>query len=104
MDALKDVKDQISEDIKAFKVVVYMKGNRLEPMCGFSAKVVHMLNECGAEFETRDVLADERLRQAIKEFADWPTIPQIYINGDFVGGCDIATELFQSGELVELLK
>ena len=81
-----------------------MKGNQMAPMCGFSAQVVHILNQENVEFESKNVLEDEILRQAIKEFSDWPTIPQLYVNGDFVGGCDIITELHQNGELKELLK
>ena len=104
MNTLESVKEQIASDIKNNKVMLYMKGNKNAPMCGFSAQVVHILNECGATFETRDVLSDETLRQAIKEFSDWPTIPQLYINGEFVGGCDITTELFETGELASILK
>ncbi len=80
-----------------------MKGNKQAPMCGFSAQVIQILTHLGAEFETKDVLSDEGLRQAIKEFSDWPTIPQLYINGEFIGGCDITTEMFQNGELKTLI-
>ena len=73
------------------------------PQCGFSAQVVHILSEIGVEFETKDVLEDMSLRQGIKEFSDWPTIPQLYVRGEFIGGCDIITELFESGELRTLL-
>ena len=84
-------------------VMLYMKGNKDFPMCGFSAQVVNILNHLGAEYETRDVLQDQVLRQAIKEYTNWPTIPQLYVNGKFVGGCDIVTELYQDGELKDIL-
>jgi len=96
-------KQDIASDIKNNKVILFMKGNKLAPMCGFSAQVVQILSHLGADFETRDVLSDDVLRQAIKEFSDWPTIPQLYINGEFIGGCDITTELFQNGELQTIL-
>ena len=80
-----------------------MKGNKDMPMCGFSNQVVHILNQLGVEYESKNVLEDDVLRQAIKEFSDWPTIPQLYVNAEFIGGCDIITELFQSGELSHLL-
>ncbi|MGE4170246.1 MAG: Grx4 family monothiol glutaredoxin [Candidatus Margulisiibacteriota bacterium] len=97
------VKDQIQNDISNNKVVLFMKGTKDQPMCGFSAQVVHILNELKVDFVDRNVLANDDLRQAIKEFSDWPTIPQLYINGDFVGGCDIALELYRSGELKQLV-
>ena len=93
------VKEQIEADIKDNKVMLYMKGNKMAPQCGFSAQVVQILNHVGVEYETKDILQDEDLRQGIKEFSDWPTIPQLYVNSEFVGGCDIVTELFQNGEL-----
>ena len=96
-------KEEIKADITANKIMLYMKGNRDMPMCGFSNQVVHILNQSGVQFEAKNVLEDEVLRQAIKEFSDWPTIPQLYINGEFIGGCDIITELFQSGELADQL-
>ncbi len=97
-------KNEISEDIKRNKVLLFMKGNKMAPQCGFSGQVVQILNHLNIEYETRDVLLDEELRQAIKEFSDWPTIPQLYVNEEFVGGCDIITELFQSGELQTIVK
>lgn len=102
-DQVETMKRQIQEDVTGNKVILYMKGDKSQPMCGFSAQVVQILTHLNVEFETRNVLADEILRQAIKEFSDWPTIPQLYINGEFIGGCDITTELFQSGELQKLL-
>ena len=96
-------KEEIKADITANKIMLYMKGNKDMPMCGFSNQVVHILNQSGVQFEAKNVLEDEVLRQAIKEFSDWPTIPQLYVNGEFIGGCDIITELFQSGELADQL-
>ena len=96
-------KEEIKADISANKIMLYMKGNKDMPMCGFSNQVVHILNQSGVQFEAKNVLEDEVLRQAIKEFSDWPTIPQLYVNGEFIGGCDIITELYQSGELAEQL-
>ena len=96
-------KEEIKADITANKIMLYMKGNKDMPMCGFSNQVVHILNQTGVQFEAKNVLEDEVLRQAIKEFSDWPTIPQLYVNGEFIGGCDIITELFQSGEVADQL-
>ena len=100
---LKTTKAQIQADITSNPVVLYMKGDKSQPQCGFSSQVVQILTQLEVDFVTRDILADETLRQAIKEFSDWPTIPQLYINGEFIGGCDITTELFQSGELQQIL-
>ncbi len=97
------IKNKIEEDIKANKILLFMKGNKMAPQCGFSAQVVHILNNVGVEYETRDVLQDEELRQGIKDYTNWPTIPQLYVNQEFVGGCDIITEMFQSGELQNLI-
>jgi monothiol glutaredoxin len=80
-----------------------MKGQPQMPQCGFSAKAVQMLNACGAKFASYDVLSDPDLRQGLKEFSNWPTFPQLYINGQLVGGCDIMVELFQQGELQKLV-
>ena len=96
-------KKMIEEDIKANKVMLYMKGTPEAPMCGFSARVVEILKEHKAPFQTRNVLDDPDLRQGIKDFTEWPTIPQVFINGEFVGGCDILTELHENGELAKLL-
>ncbi len=94
--------DEIKKDIDANRIILYMKGSKLMPMCGFSARVVDILNQLGMPFETRDVLQDDELRSSIKEHSNWPTLPQLYIDGQFVGGCDIVTELFQTGELAKL--
>ena len=94
--------DQIAEAIKSNDVVLYMKGTPVFPQCGFSAAVVDILTKTGVKFQAFDVLADPDLRQGIKEFANWPTIPQLYVKGEFIGGCDIVREMYASGELKEL--
>ena len=93
----------IKNDISTHKIMLYMKGSKTMPMCGFSGQVIQILNEIGKPYETKNVLEDELLRQAIKDFSDWPTIPQLYVDAEFVGGCDIITELYRSGELAQLL-
>ena len=98
------VMSRIQSDIDAHPVVLYMKGTPVFPQCGFSAQVVQVLSLVGVKFKAFDVLADDRLRQGIKEFSNWPTVPQLYVQGEFVGGCDIVREMYQSGELAELLK
>ena len=95
--------DQISEAVSTNDVVLYMKGTPAFPQCGFSAAVVDVLNGLGVKFKSFDVLADPALRQGIKEFANWPTIPQLYIKGEFIGGCDIVREMAAAGELKQLL-
>jgi monothiol glutaredoxin len=97
------VKSQIEELIEKNKVVLFMKGNKHFPQCGFSARVIKMLNEVGAKYETVNVLSDANIREGIKEFSEWPTIPQLYVNKEFLGGCDIVTEMFNSGELQKAL-
>jgi monothiol glutaredoxin len=99
---IEDQKEVISMEIKQNHVMLYMKGTRIMPMCGFSGRVIDILEEIDVEFETRDVLTDPALRQAIKEFSDWPTLPQLYIDGEFVGGCDIIVALHSAGELAPL--
>jgi monothiol glutaredoxin len=101
--AMPTAHDQIAEAIAANDVVLYMKGSAAFPQCGFSAAVVEVLNKLGVKFKTFDVLADADLRQGIKEFSNWPTIPQLYVKGEFVGGCDIVREMATSGELKTLL-
>ena len=100
----KEIQAKIAQDIQSNPVVLYMKGTKTMPMCGFSARVVDILNRVGVDFVDFNVLESDELRQGIKDFSDWPTIPQLYINGEFIGGCDIVKEMFQSGELQELLK
>jgi len=97
-------RDQIAKDIAENDVMLYMKGTPVFPQCGFSAAVVHVLSELGVKFKSADVLKDPELRQGIKEFSNWPTIPQLYVKGEFVGGCDIVKEMFESGELDTFLK
>lgn len=98
------MKDTIQKDIDTHQILLYMKGSKLMPSCGFSARVVEILNRLGVTYETRNVLENDELRQSIKEFSDWPTIPQLYVKGEFIGGCDIVTELYQTGELEKMLK
>ena len=93
----------IDLDVKRHKIIVYMKGNKLLPRCGFSGRVVDILVTLGRPFETRDVLEDDLLRSAIKSYSDWPTLPQLYINGRFIGGSDIVSELHASGELERMV-
>ncbi|BCL76557.1 glutaredoxin [Jeongeupia sp. HS-3] len=96
--------DTIRQTVTANPVVLYMKGTPQFPMCGFSAGAVQILKNCGVSFAAVNVLEDPEVRQGIKEFANWPTIPQLYINGEFVGGSDIMKELFASGELQKMLE
>jgi monothiol glutaredoxin len=98
-----NVQDKIREQLGKDKVVLYMKGSPQAPQCGFSAKVVQLLAAHGAKFGSHDVLSDPELRQGLKDFSRWPTFPQLYINGELIGGCDIVTELHQKGELQKLL-
>ena len=99
-----EAKAKIDKLVKENKVLVFMKGSKLMPQCGFSNNVVQILNTLGVPYETVDVLADYEIRQGIKEYSSWPTIPQIYIDGEFVGGSDIAIELYQSGELQQMVE
>lgn len=99
-----DAKTQIEETINANDVVLYMKGTKEMPQCGFSSRVAGVLNFMGVEYSDVNVLADDAIRQGIKDFSDWPTIPQLYVKGEFVGGCDIITEMTLSGELDQLFE
>ena len=101
MDA--STKQRIEDLVSSSPVFVFMKGNKLMPQCGFSNNVVQILNALAVPFETFDVLSDAEVRQGIKEFSDWPTIPQVYVNGEFMGGSDILIEMYNSGELREKL-
>jgi len=98
------IHDQIQSEISSTPVVLYMKGTKDQPMCGFSAAVVQIMNHLNIDFKDVDVLKDPDVRQGIKDFSDWPTIPQLYVNGEFIGGCDIVREMFESGELAELFE
>lgn len=95
---------RISDLVTANDVVLFMKGTPLFPQCGFSSRAVAILDHCGVAFESIDVLQDMEVRQGIKSFSDWPTIPQLYVKGEFVGGSDIMTEMFEAGELQQLLE
>jgi monothiol glutaredoxin len=95
---------KIQSEIDGNDVVLFMKGTPVFPQCGFSAALVQVLSELGAKFKGIDVLVDPEIRQGIKEFSNWPTIPQLYVKGEFIGGCDIVREMYASGELQELLE
>jgi monothiol glutaredoxin len=97
------VQQRIERDIAEHEVVLFMKGTPVFPQCGFSSFVVQVLSHLGVKFKAIDVLADPALRQGIKSFSDWPTVPQLYVKGEFVGGCDIVREMFETGELAQLL-
>ena len=99
-----DVKTQIDKTITANDVVLYMKGTKAMPQCGFSSRVAGVLNFMGVDFADVNVLEDENIRQGIKDYSDWPTVPQLYVKGEFVGGCDIITEMTLSGELDTLFE
>ncbi|MDJ0742344.1 MAG: Grx4 family monothiol glutaredoxin [Xenococcaceae cyanobacterium MO_167.B27] len=99
-----ELKAKIEKLVQENKILVFMKGSKLMPQCGFSNNVVQILNTLGVPYETVDVLAELDIRQGIKEYSNWPTIPQIYINGEFIGGSDIAIELYQSGELQQMVE
>jgi monothiol glutaredoxin len=98
------VQERIRQDIAANPVVLYMKGSPVFPQCGFSAAVVQILSHLGVKFKGIDVLSDPAIRQGIKEFSNWPTIPQLYVKGEFVGGCDIVREMYETGELKQVLE
>ena len=95
--------DRIAELVNNNDVVLFMKGTALFPQCGFSSRAIAILDHLGAKYETVDVLQDPEIRQGIKEYSEWPTVPQLYVRGEFVGGSDIMMEMFESGELQELL-
>jgi monothiol glutaredoxin len=95
--------ERIEREINEHDVVLFMKGTSIFPQCGFSAVVVQVLSHLGVKFKGVDVLGDPALRQGIKAFSDWPTVPQLYVKGEFVGGCDIVREMFETGELAQLL-
>jgi monothiol glutaredoxin len=99
-----EVFERIQSEIGASPVMLYMKGTPMFPQCGFSARVVQILSHLNVPFNSANVLEDPALREGVKQFSNWPTVPQLYVGGEFVGGCDIVTEMFQSGELETLLK
>ena len=96
--------DRIKQDVSENKVVLFMKGTPVFPQCGFSATVVQVLTHLGVQFKGINILENPELREGIKEYSSWPTIPQLYVKGEFVGGCDIIREMFETGELLELMK
>jgi len=98
-----DTQARIQQLVDSNEVLLFMKGSPLFPQCGFSSRAIAILNHLGVEFESVDVLQDQGIRQGIKEFSDWPTIPQLYVKGEFVGGSDIMMEMYESGELAQLL-
>lgn len=100
---MSDIKQTIQDTIDQNRVVLFMKGTKTFPQCGFSARAVEILKKCGTDFKDVNILTDPGLRQGIKEFSQWPTIPQVYVDGKFVGGSDILMEMFQSGDLQKLL-
>ncbi|BAQ60311.1 uncharacterized monothiol glutaredoxin ycf64-like [Geminocystis sp. NIES-3708] len=99
-----ELKQRLDDIVNNNQVVVFMKGSKLMPQCGFSNNVVQILNTLGVPFETVDVLSDYDIRQGIKEYSNWPTIPQVYVNGEFIGGSDILIELYQTGELQQMIE
>jgi monothiol glutaredoxin len=99
-----DTNARIDGIVKSNRIVLFMKGSPLFPQCGFSSRAVAILQHLGAEFESVDVLQDQAIRQGIKSYSDWPTIPQLYVGGEFVGGSDIMMEMYESGELAELVQ
>ncbi len=100
---MSDIRTRIEDLLKSHKVMLFMKGTRQFPACGFSNTVVQILKKEGATFETFNILADPEIRQGLKDYSSWPTYPQLYVDGKFVGGCDIVTEMHQAGELKALL-
>ena len=96
---MSDIQEQIRQEVTANDVVLFMKGTPQAPMCGFSGQVVQILDYLGVPYKGVNVLADDEIRQGIKDFSNWPTVPQLYVKGEFVGGCDIVREMFQAGEL-----
>ena len=98
-----DISDRIQSEINSQDVVLFMKGTPLMPQCGFSAAVVGVLSHIGVQFRGINVLEDEQIREGIKVYSDWPTIPQLYVKGEFMGGCDIVREMYETGELLEML-
>ena len=101
---MSDIQKKIGRQIEENPIILYMKGSKEAPQCGFSAQVVNILNYYKVDYETVDVLLDPEIRQGIKDYSQWPTLPQLYVNGNFIGGCDICTEMHLNGELGEVFK
>jgi monothiol glutaredoxin len=100
---MSDIQKKIGRQIEESPIILYMKGSKEAPQCGFSAQVVNILNFYRVDYETVDVLLDPEIRQGIKDYSQWPTLPQLYVNGNFIGGCDICTDMHVNGELGEIL-
>ena len=98
-----DIQERIKAFVEEVPVVLFMKGDRMFPQCGFSGKSIQMLEACGAEYETVNVLTDDQVRQGIKDYSSWPTVPQLYVAGQFIGGSDILTDLYESGDLQSII-
>jgi monothiol glutaredoxin len=103
-DGMSDVVQSIDKQVKENPIIIYMKGTPSKPMCGFSLQAVRILNASGVTFQAVNVLEHPAIREAIKEYSDWPTIPQLYVKGEFIGGCDIVTQMYKDGELEKLFK
>ena len=101
---MSDTNERISQIVENNDVVLFMKGTPLFPQCGFSSRAIAILDHCGVAYQSVDVLQDMEIRQGIKAYSDWPTIPQLYVKGEFIGGCDIIREMFETGELKQLLE
>ncbi len=99
----KETLKTIEDEVKTIPVLLYMKGTKSMPLCGFSGRVIEILHELDCDFEAKNVLDDKILREAVKKFSDWPTFPQLYINGTFIGGCDIVSQMYETGELKKIL-
>jgi monothiol glutaredoxin len=104
MSDMEEIKKQIGEAVASYPVLLFMKGTPTFPQCGFSQRVVQILGDYGVEYRAVDVLSNPLVREGVKEFSDWPTIPQLYVKGELVGGCDIVAELHESGELADVLQ
>ena len=98
------IEEKIKEQIKENKILIYMKGSPYEPKCGFSAKTVQALIDCGTEFSYVDILENQEIRQNLPNISDWPTFPQVFVNGELIGGCDIVTEMHEAGDLEGIIK
>lgn len=103
-ESVRSIHHEIAEQIAQHEVILYMKGSANMPMCGFSSTVVQILRKLGIQFKDVDVLQDPDIREGIKQYSNWPTIPQLYVKGEFIGGCDITKELYEKGELIALLQ
>ena len=97
------IEEKIKDQIKENKILIYMKGSPYEPKCGFSAKTIQSLIDCGAEFSYVDILENQEIRQTLPNISDWPTFPQVFVSGELVGGCDIISEMHETGELQKLI-